>query len=135
MTAPLAYVDTSALVKLAAVEAETPSLEHDLVNRRGLVCSRLGATELRRACARVGKKRLLAQVDEVLDAVFLLEVTPAILETAGRLSPSSLRTLDAIHLSTMLGLTGEPLELVTYDDRLASAARAHNIPTVMPGRR
>jgi hypothetical protein len=36
--------------------------------------------------------------------VFLAEFTPVIRDLAGRLSPSSLRTLDAIHVATAAGL-------------------------------
>ena len=128
----LAYVDTSALVKLAVREPETAALERDLITRAGLVCSRLGATELQRACGRVGGKRLLQQADDVIASLFLVEVTPSILEVAGRLSPSALRTLDAVHLATLLSL-GEPdLDVITYDDRLGRAARAAGFDVYAP---
>ncbi len=130
--AALAYVDASALVKLVQREPETSALENDLAHRDGLLCSRLGATELRRACARAGHRRLLQQVDEVLESMYLVEVSPAILEAAGRLTPRLLRTLDAIHLATLQSLD-EPVDLITYDTRLAAAAKAHGLTTVAPG--
>ena len=132
--AGLAYVDASALVKLVQAEPETAALESDLANRDGLLCSRLAATELRRACARAKRPRLLQQVDEVLESVYLVEVTPAILEAAGRLKPVLLRTLDAVHLATLQTLD-EPVDLITYDDRLADAAKAHGLSVVTPRRR
>lgn len=131
---PTAYVDASALVKLAVFEPETRALEHELANRQALVCSRLGATELRRACARLGNRAAASRADEALEAVYQLDATPSVFETAGRLSPANLRTLDALHLATLLSLHDEPVDLITYDDRLASAARQHGVTVVMPGR-
>jgi len=69
---------------------------------------------------------------EVLDAVTLLQVTPAVFEDAGRLEPSGPRSLDAIHLASALDL-GDNLEgLVTYDDRLAEAAVSNGVAVLAP---
>ena len=130
----LAYLDASALVKLVQRDSDTAALEHDLAHRDGILCSRLGATELRRACARARHPRLLQQVDDVLESVFLVEVSPAILESAGRLKPALLRTLDAIHLATLQSF-GEPVDLITYDDRLGAAAKSHGFAVVSPKER
>lgn len=93
-----AYLDASALAKLVVVEPETAALENDAAHRAGLLSSRLGATELRRAATRAAARDVIRQVEDVLDAVVIVEVSPAILERAGRLAPAELRTLDAIHL-------------------------------------
>ena len=130
---PYAYVDTSALVKLVVEEPETPALHADIANRAGLLCSAIGATELMRACRRAMTRRQLGRVAEVLDAVFLIDVTPAILSAAAELSPPEVRTLDAIHLATVLSLDARDVEVITYDDRLARAARAHGLSVVAPG--
>lgn len=131
---PHAYVDASALVKLVVVEAETRTLEHDLAARPGLLCSALGATELLRACRRALPRKHLSRVQDVLDAVVLLEVTPAILSRAAALAPADLRTLDAVHVATALSLEDAAIDIVTYDDRFAKAARAHGFAVVSPGR-
>jgi len=69
---------------------------------------------------------------EVLDAVTLVRVTSAVFEAAGRLDPSELRSLDAIHLAAALDL-GDDLEgLITYDDRLAEAAVSNGVTVVAP---
>ena len=121
--AAYAYLDASALAKLVVAEAETSALENDAAHRAGLLTSRLGAAELRRAAARVGRRDVLQQVEDVLDAVVLIEVSPAVLDRAGRLAPAGLRTLDAIHLATALTLPFADLDFITYDHRLAGAAR------------
>ncbi|WP_331950798.1 hypothetical protein [Pengzhenrongella sp.] len=46
------------------------------------------------------------QARAVLDSITLLEVTTATFEAAGRLDPTVLRTLDAIHLAAAISLTG-----------------------------
>ncbi len=126
------YVDTSALVKLVIDEPETGALQRWFANSdRNPVASDLARTELIRAVRRAAPDQVV-RAREVLDALTLLEVTTEVFESAGRLDPSILRTLDAIHLAVALDL-GDDLEaLVTYDDRLAHAARAHGIPVLAP---
>lgn len=126
------YVDTSALVKLVVAEPETSALRAWLTeDERGPVSCDLARTELIRAVRRVAVDRMeLAR--RVLDALTLLDVTTEIFEQAGRLAPPSMRSLDAVHLAAALSL-GDDLEaLVTYDDRLAEAARAHGIHVLAP---
>ncbi len=72
------------------------------------------------------------QARGVLDAVTLLHVTPAVFEDAGRLDPSGLRSLDAIHLAAALDLGDDLDGLITYDDRLADAAVSHGIAVLAP---
>jgi predicted nucleic acid-binding protein len=43
-----------------------------------------------------------------------------------------LRSLDAIHLATVLQLGDDVGQLVTYDDRMAEAARQLGIKTARP---
>ena len=129
-----AYVDPSALLKLAVREPETAALEAHLAAADGLVTSRLAVLECRRAARRAAHARLLQTVDQVLDAVYLLEVTQAILEEAASAEPPLLRSLDAVHLATALSIGDAQLEVITYDERFATAARAHGLAVVQPGR-
>ena len=69
---------------------------------------------------------------EVLDAVTLVHVTPAVFENAGRLDPSGLRSLDAIHLAAALDLGDDLDGLIAYDDRLAAAAVSNGVVVVAP---
>jgi predicted nucleic acid-binding protein len=85
-----------------------------------------------RAVRRIVPDRAL-QARAVLDSLTLVEVGSTVFEEAGRLDPSGLRSLDAIHLASALDL-GDDLEgLVTYDDRLAEAAEANGVAAVSPG--
>ena len=63
----------------------------------------------------------------------MFEVDRTIAALAAALEPPhKLRTLDAIHLATALALRSELDAFVTYDDRLAEAARALGLPVVRP---
>ena len=126
------YFDTSALVKLVVAEPETAALRAWLgASNRNPVSSDLARTELLRAVRRMAPDRMVdARV--VLDSVTMIEASTEVFEAAGRLDPTDLRSLDALHVSTALDL-GDDLEgLVTYDDRLASAAISNGIAVVSP---
>src|SRR5574339_736969 len=120
----IAYVDSSALLKLVVRERETSALESYVLQCDGLVASRLAELECRRAARRASHPRLLKRVDEVLDAVYLVDITRAILDNAAAVTPWLLRSLDAIHLATALSIEEPQLEVVTYDARFGDAARA-----------
>ena len=81
-----------------------------------------------------------AHRDQVLRDVEVIDLDPAIAGVAAAIAgvaaaiaPSAIRTLDAIHLATALALMPELDAFVTYDDRLADAARALGLPVVRPG--
>jgi predicted nucleic acid-binding protein len=61
---------------------------------------------------------------DVLETMQLVELTRPVLARALQPFPVPLRTLDAIHLATLIYLQGRglTLELATYDKRLADAA-------------
>ena len=128
-----AYVDSSALLKLIVREPETSALESYLVQCDGLVASRLALLECRRAARRAFHARLLQTVDEIFGAVYLLEITAAILDDAAGAEPTLLRSLDAIHLATALSVGDAQLEVITYDHRFAAAAEAAGLTVVQPG--
>lgn len=126
------YLDTAALVKLVVAERETAALRDWLseADRDPVSCD-LARTELMRAVRRAAPDRVV-RARAVLDALTLLEVSTAVFEEAGRLDPAVVRSLDAIHLAAALSL-GDDLEgLVTYDERLADAARANGVAVVAP---
>ncbi len=126
------YLDTSALVKLIVAEPETDAL-HAWLNEedRDPVSCDLARTELMRAVRRVAPDRVVG-AREVLDSITLIEVTTAMFEEAGRLDPAVLRTLDAIHLAAALDLGDDLDGMVTYDDRLTTAAHSNGVPVTTP---
>lgn len=127
------YLDTSALTKLVIAEVETPMLQAWLASAdRSPVSSDLARTELVRVVRRTAPDRAV-RAREVLEAVTLIEVTTEMFEDAGLLEPTTLRTLDALHLAAALALGDDLAGLVTYDDRQAEAAAALGIAVVAPG--
>ena len=126
------YIDTSALVKLVSVEPETAAI-HDWLaaNEPELVSSDLLRTELLRAVRRSGAAGNL-DVAEGLAAIDMLPATAAIFDAAGLLVPLDLRSLDAVHLATAIDLIDDCDGLITYDDRLADAARHHGLHVISP---
>jgi predicted nucleic acid-binding protein len=59
-------------------------------------------------------------------------VDSATFDRAGSIEPSSLRSLDAIHIASALVVGDELSAIVAYDQRLSEAARALGIPTIAP---
>lgn len=126
------YIDTSALVKLVVLEAETEALRSWIsVERPALVSCDLSRAELLRAVRRAAADRAV-QARAVLDSITLVVVATSTSEAAGRLDPTILRTLDAIHVAAALELGDDLAGIVTYDDRLARAAQTHGIAVVTP---
>lgn len=79
--------------------------------------------------ARTGSPKTLLMARRLLADIELVPLDEAALERTLQPFPVSLRTLDAIHLSTFLFLQnrGLKLELATYDKRMARAAKALGI--------
>lgn len=116
------YLDSSALVKLAVHEPETDALRKHLRRRHEWVSSALARTEVLRALLPAGEAALDAG-RAVLARCDLVRLNDRILTIAGTLLPYELRSLDAIHLATAELLRHDINEVVTYDDRMAAAAR------------
>lgn len=125
------YVDSSALVKLAVREPESAALRRYLGRRRPLVSSALARTEVVRALVPLGSE-VVQRGREVLARVDLLRLTNRVLDSAGLLTPPDLRSLDAIHLASAEQLGSDLRSFVTYDERLASAARSRGLRVVRP---
>jgi predicted nucleic acid-binding protein len=116
-------------VKLALPETESAALEA-AVRGTSLVTSEVVEVEVRRAVRR-GRPGAERAVDLPLSGVSLIPLDDRIRRLAGTLGPSSLRTLDAIHLATALAV-GELDELIAYDRRLVDAARAQGLAVLSP---
>lgn len=119
----LTYVDSSAIVKLAVAEPESAALRRYLSRRQPLVSSALARVEVVRALLPSGLEAV-ARGQQVLRRVQLLRLTGQVLDDAGLLEPTELRLLDAIHLASARLLGPSVKHVVTYDKRMATAAKA-----------
>lgn len=128
------YLDASALVKLATPEPETEALRRHCLGYDSRFSSRLATVEVARALVRRGTQSaaLTGAVGEAFTGLGLLELDAAIADAASGLAPSTLRSLDAIHLASALALGDELDAVVTYDIRLADAARSVGLEVVAP---
>jgi predicted nucleic acid-binding protein len=116
----VAYLDSSALVKLVVREPQTSALRRFLGRRRDLASSALARTEVIRAVRPLGPEAV-RRARALLRRIDLVRIDDALLDAAATLDPPPLRSLDAIHLAAALAL-GEDLDLVvTYDLRMQRA--------------
>jgi predicted nucleic acid-binding protein len=127
----LVYADSSALVKLVVEESESEAARVYLSGDVTVVVSRVGLIESFRAVRRSDTEGP-APWAELVANISVRELDPVIADRAASLEPAGLRTLDAIHLATALEMRGEIDAFLTYDARLAEAARAHRLPVVSP---
>ncbi|HWF74674.1 MAG TPA: type II toxin-antitoxin system VapC family toxin [Solirubrobacteraceae bacterium] len=125
------YVDSSAIVKLVVSEPESAALRRDLARRRELVTSALARTEVARALLALGPEAQ-RRGEAVLRTMQVMRMNDRVLGDAGRLAPVELRSLDAIHLASARQLGATLKRIVTYDTRMAQAARELGFSVVSP---
>ena len=128
----LVYLDSSAIVKLAIDEPESSALRAYLLARPEQASCALARVEVIRAVAPSGSDAVTRAAD-VLDRLHLLDLSDPLLRAAAVIGPAVLRSLDAIHLAAAVELGATLTEFVTYDSRLASAARSRGFTVVAPG--
>jgi len=130
----VAYLESSALVKLAVVEEEeeeSRALQDALARWPHRVSSRLAVVEVLRAVRRRDAAReSLAR--GVLARVGLIAVGDRVLFSASQLDPVTIRSLDAIHVATALPLRSRLGAFVSYDRRQLEAAESLGLPTASP---
>jgi hypothetical protein len=127
----LIYVDTSALMKLVWPEQGTEATYAFVGDREDLISSALLTVEARQAAFRA-EPAALTRVDLLLARFEYIQLSDAVIETASRLPDPMLRSLDAIHLATALLIRDDIDVLLSYDERLLTAASAHGLPTAAP---
>jgi predicted nucleic acid-binding protein len=126
----VAYVDTSAFVKLVLPERESHVLLAATDGWR-LASSALLWVEALRAVRRRAPNREAA-VRKRLSSVDIVEIGRTICEAACTLGDPHLRSLDAIHLATALSLRDHLGAFFVYDTDLIAAAQAHGLPVTVP---
>jgi len=125
------YLDTSALGRVLLGEPDAPAVLRDIGAFEQRVSSRLMRVELRRLALRQGR---LADADRLLAGIALIPVDEDLLAAAETVPPTTVGTLDAIHLATALRLShsGRLDAVMTYDSRLADGAQRHDLPVLAP---
>jgi predicted nucleic acid-binding protein len=132
MSAEVAYLDTSAAVKLLMTERESAALRKWLGRRPERASAALLRVELLRVVRRAGFPRLIPEARKLLAGVHLIRLDDALLERAADLDPTELRSLDSIHLAAAASLGDDLAAVVSYDDRLLAAATSLGLPTATP---
>jgi hypothetical protein len=129
----LYYVDTSAAITLLVEETHSKAFGAFYDDRADAewVSSALLRIELVRAVARA-KPVLLPDARDLLLAFSYIAIDDEIVEAAMNEPDRSLRSLDAIHLATARLLGPDLDAIVTYDDRLATAATDAGLITASP---
>jgi len=120
----LYYLDTSAALKLLVEESHSLAFAtfYDEHSDDDWVSSALLRVEFVRAVRRT-LPALLPDALELLMAFDYVRIDDDIVDAAANEPERALRSLDAIHLATAQALGSDVAALVTYDDRLAQAAR------------
>lgn len=128
------YLDSSAIVKLVVPEAETRALMAALERWPDRVASALASVEVHRALRRAGASVVVRRrAEAVLSGLVLVRVDDPVLQRAALFGDPALRSGDAIHLATALSLGDDPDAFVTYDARLARAAKKQKLTVAHPG--
>ena len=128
------YLDSSAIVKLVQTEPESSALRRYLRQHRAddKVTSELARVEVVRAVL-PGGAPALGKARRQLARFHQVSLTRDLLDAAATLAPETLlRSLDAIHVASAQLAGGDLRALVTYDERMVSAARAAGIETAAP---
>lgn len=127
---PLAYLDSSALVKLIAIEAETAALRQELRRWPDRASSLLATVEVTLTARRLGGHAPTVAA-RVLAGLRLLAIDP-IVPAAEQIGGTTLRSLDEIHLATAISISHQIGALISYDQRMISEGQTLGLPVLSP---
>jgi predicted nucleic acid-binding protein len=138
----IAYLDTSALVKLFVAEDGSEVVRELWDGHTSVSTAGIGQTELvcaLAAAARDGRFEAERLGEDVIDGTFLRERAEIVATDAGLLGSASrlgvahrLRALDAIHVASALVLRDIAPVVVSWDDDQRKAARAEGLSVYPP---
>ncbi|MGH7920790.1 MAG: type II toxin-antitoxin system VapC family toxin [Candidatus Dormibacteraceae bacterium] len=129
----IAYLETSAFLKLVVVEAESDALRARFITLRAggdqVVSCRLLVTEAHRAAKRIPALSH-AQVAKALAQVGLVDLESERFTEAGMLPGANLRSLDALHVASALDLGCDLM--IAYDQRVLTVAALRGLASESP---
>jgi predicted nucleic acid-binding protein len=128
----LVYLDSSAIVKLVIAEPGSVELRSYVDAGGSRTTSIVSLVEASRAVERADPA-LMPRVDEALKMVNVIDLDREVARLAARIRPPRLRSLDAIHLASAALLGSSLLVFITYDRRMADAAREADLAVASPG--
>ena len=125
------YLDSSAILKTIFDEKERSALLETLTSQS--TSSRISLLEVRRTVMRLAPTKLV-EANQELKKLNLSPLSNSILTIAESfLSNVTLRTLDAIHVASVLSLEGAVEGLITYDKQMIANAKLLGINVISPG--
>lgn len=125
------YLDSSAILKLILDEKERVSLLKELGGKS--VTSRISRVEVKRTVTRLAPEHLVLAHSE-LEKIEFFPASIGVLNIAeGFTSKVTLRTLDAIHVATVIFLGSAIEGLISYDKQMIKNAKELGIKVISPG--
>ena len=125
------YLDSSAVLKFIFAETESAAIRKEL--RGVFYSSELVRVEVVRTVLRI-EPDLLPRALDVLGRIRIIKIKSSLMVQAERLPHHvNLRGMDAIHLASAESLVRHGHTIVTYDKKMAKAARALGFTVESPG--
>ena len=125
------YIDSSAILKLIFTEKETLALDKVMNNK--MVTSTLTRVEVKRAVNRINSTNSKV-ANDVLAQLQYTELDSQTLNLAEAFSPDvTLRTLDAIHVASVLRISEAVQGIITYDKQMIANAEKMGIKVLSLG--
>jgi predicted nucleic acid-binding protein len=128
------YLDSTALAKIVVAHPESGALFAFLERHPERATSALARVEVQRAVRRAGGSgHAIERARSLFDRIALVAIDDLLLAAAVDVEPRDLEAGEAIHLATAASLQSLDA-FVTYDPRLARAARREGLIVEAPGR-
>ena len=125
------YADSSAILKLLIVEKESAALTNFIDFT--IKSSVLTRVEIIRVLHKIAPEKI-AQAQVILVGIDLTPLNPAILSAAENFAPAiTLKSLEALHVASVLFLGAAVEGLITYDKAMIKNAKELGITVVSPG--